>query len=133
MPRNLAATLALTALTALAASSRAAPQPEKASSSRALPLEAARAAAKGAAPAAPRADGEAIRAGVRAKLAGDSRFARLRKVEVDSEKGLVTLSGSVATKADRAAAGELVSSVKGVLMIYNELEVEHSSRADRAQ
>jgi osmotically-inducible protein OsmY len=69
------------------------------------------------------ADSTMIAAKIKANLAKEVRFSNLTAVKVDSVKGRVTLSGQVATKADRAAAGELASSVQGVAIVYNELEV----------
>jgi osmotically-inducible protein OsmY len=46
-------------------------------------------------------------------------------VKVNPANGVVTLSGRVATDADREVAGKLASSVKGVAMIYNEIQVEN--------
>ncbi|HTS01918.1 MAG TPA: BON domain-containing protein [Thermoanaerobaculia bacterium] len=88
----------------------------------------AQTASPGAAHASPKPDDASLRAAVVARLVGDARFARIRKIDVDPAKGLVTLTGMVPTAADRAAAGELVSGVKGVQIIYNELEVEHAGR-----
>ncbi len=75
----------------------------------------------------PKRDGADMEIAVKAKLERDARFSRVAKVEVNPAKGLVRLSGRVANEADRSAAGKLVSSVKGVAMIYNELEVENGS------
>jgi osmotically-inducible protein OsmY len=68
-----------------------------------------------------------IAASVKAKLTMEVRFANLTAVKVDSARGRVTLSGQVATHADRAAAGELASSVRDVV-VYNELEVRPACR-----
>lgn len=74
-----------------------------------------------------RADSTDIEA-LRAKFANDARFSKLKGVDVDPRRGVLTLSGQVSTKADRADAGALASSVKGVAIVYNELEVERTPR-----
>ena len=71
-----------------------------------------------------RVDTEEIRKALQAKLSGDARFSRVSNVKVDPANGVVTLTGRVATEADRDAVGKLVSSVKGVAMIYNEIQPE---------
>lgn len=74
-----------------------------------------------------RADSTDIEA-LRARFARDARFSKLKGVDVDPRRGVVILSGQVATQADRADAGALASSVKGVAIVYNELEVESTPR-----
>ena len=61
---------------------------------------------------------------LQAKLSRDARFSTVQSVKVNPANGVVTLSGRVATDADREAAGKLASFVKGVAMIYNEIQVE---------
>ena len=61
---------------------------------------------------------------LQAKFFGDSRFSTGTSVKVNPANGVVTLSGRVATDGDRDVAGMLASSVKGVAMIYNEIQVE---------
>ena len=124
MSRVIVAALTLTVLASLRASSQPAPSSKVASAEFKLPTEAGRFSAnKTAMSVRADADGTVIKAAVTARLKGDVRFARLTKIVINPARGLVTLSGHVDTEADRAAAGELVSSVKGVLWIYNELEV----------
>lgn len=65
---------------------------------------------------------------LKAELAKDARFSKLTKVTVNPTSGVVTLSGQVPSESDRADAGRLTSSVKGVAMIYNELQVETATR-----
>jgi osmotically-inducible protein OsmY len=62
---------------------------------------------------------------LQAKLFRDARFSTVTSVKVNPANGVVTLSGRVATDADREVAGKLASSVKGVAMIYNEIQVEN--------
>ena len=126
MSRVIVAVLTLTVMASLRASSQSVPASKLASVDLKLPSEIGRLSANETALSVKAdADGTTTRAAVKARLKGDVRFARLTKIVVNPARGLVTLSGRVDTKADRAAAGLLVSSVKGVLLIYNELEVEH--------
>ncbi len=71
-----------------------------------------------------RVDTDEIKRALQAKLSGDARFSKVSNVKVDPANGIVTLTGRVATEADRDAAGKLVSSVKGVAVIYNEIQPE---------
>jgi osmotically-inducible protein OsmY len=61
---------------------------------------------------------------LQAKFFRDARFSTGTSVKVNPANGVVTLSGRVATDADLEVAGKLASSVKGVAMIYNEIQVE---------
>lgn len=74
-----------------------------------------------------RADGADIEA-LKAKLAQERRFSKLTKVIVNPSNGVVTLKGQVPSESDRDEAGRLASSVRGVAMIYNELQVETATR-----
>lgn len=65
-----------------------------------------------------------IRRALEAKLSRDARFSTITAVKVDPASGIVTLSGTVPTEADRDAVGKLASSVPGVSMIYNEIQPE---------
>lgn len=70
------------------------------------------------------ADDAGIKVAVKAKLAADVRFSTLTNVEVNSTNGVVTLAGQVGSAADREAAAQLARSVKGVVRVNNELQVE---------
>lgn len=80
------------------------------------------------APGRARVDDVALRSGVSASLSKDADLARLAKVDVDPSTGVVTLSGSVPTQADREKAGRLACAVKGVGVVYNDLEVRRAKR-----
>ncbi|MEO8053731.1 MAG: BON domain-containing protein [Acidobacteriota bacterium] len=69
-------------------------------------------------------DDAGIKVAVKAKLASDVRFSTLTNVAVNSTNGVVTLAGQVGSEADREAAGQLARSVKGVVRVNNELQVE---------
>jgi osmotically-inducible protein OsmY len=87
----------------------------------AQPLTARKAEAK-------KVDPVEIRKALLAKLSRDARFSTVTTVTVDPVNGTVTLSGRVATEADRDAVGKLTSSVPGVSMIYNEIQPEKPER-----
>lgn len=65
---------------------------------------------------------------LKAKLSREARFSKLTKVTVDPKSGVLILSGQVPSESDRADAGKLASSVEGVAVIYNELQVETATR-----
>ncbi len=70
----------------------------------------------------------ALENGVKNALAQDGHLARLAKVGVDPSTGVVTISGRVPTKGDLEKAGRLVCAVKGVEIVYNDLEVRRVER-----
>ncbi len=74
------------------------------------------------------ADDAGIKISVKAKLAADVRFSTLTNIEVNSTNGVVTLSGQVKNAADRDAAAELARTVKGVVKVNNELQIESPPR-----
>ncbi|HSB64649.1 MAG TPA: BON domain-containing protein [Thermoanaerobaculia bacterium] len=67
-----------------------------------------------------------IQEALEANFARDRRLSTVTSVKVNPTNGVVTLSGLVPTDVEREAAGKLASSVKGVAMIYNEIQVENS-------
>ncbi len=71
-----------------------------------------------------RGDTAEIQRALQATLARDGRLSSVTSVKVNPANGIVTLSGRVATEAEREAAGKLASSVKGVAVIYNEIQPE---------
>ena len=75
-----------------------------------------------------RVDEAALTAALRAKLAKEARIASVTNVTVDPATGIVTLSGRVASPEDREIAGRLACSVKGVSIVYNELQVRRAIR-----
>lgn len=75
-----------------------------------------------------------VRAALADAFANDARFADRVDVAVSAARGVVTLSGVVATAADVEEAAKLASSVPGVAVLYNLLEVENGARpASRAE
>ena len=65
-------------------------------------------------------DNEALEQDVQQKLATEPA---LKGVQVEAKKGAVTLSGTVASKADRKHAEELAKSVPGVKKVHSKLKV----------
>ena len=65
-------------------------------------------------------DDSAITAKVKTTFAKDPEVSAL-KVHVDTEKGVVTLSGKVKTEQERAKAAELARSTAGVRAVNNNL------------
>jgi hyperosmotically inducible protein len=61
---------------------------------------------------------------VKSKLVADVRLSTLTSINVDSNDGVVTLSGSVPTAADKQKAETVALSVDGVRKVVNNLEVK---------
>jgi osmotically-inducible protein OsmY len=68
-------------------------------------------------------DAAALQSSLKVTLAQDARLADVAGVEVDARTGVVTLSGRVETVEDRESAGRLACAVKGVTVVYNEIDV----------
>ena len=64
----------------------------------------------------------AVEAGVKARLAADP-VVHSRQIDVDSHKGIVTLSGRVDTREERQHAMQVAASTEGVLRVIDHLEV----------
>jgi len=64
----------------------------------------------------------AVEAGVKARLAADP-VVHSRQIDVDSHKGVVTLSGRVDTREERQHAMQVAASTEGVLRVIDHLEV----------
>lgn len=69
-------------------------------------------------------DDAGIKTSVKAKLAADVRLSTLTNVEVNSTNGVVTLAGQVPTEDDRRQAEAVARSVKGVVRVNNNLQVD---------
>jgi len=69
-----------------------------------------------------------ISTAVQAKLTSD-RVSQFLHVNVTTERGIVTLSGMVATKAQRGQAERLARQVKGVLKVKNILQIKNHPTA----
>jgi osmotically-inducible protein OsmY len=68
-------------------------------------------------------DDAKITASVKAKLAGE-KMATLTKVDVDTNKGTVYLSGNVDNETTKTRASELAHQVAGVRDVVNNLKVQ---------
>ncbi len=68
-------------------------------------------------------DDSAVTAGVKAALLADAGLSTVT-IGVDTQKGVVTLSGTVDTDALKAKAGEIAKGVKGVKSVVNNLTVK---------
>jgi hyperosmotically inducible periplasmic protein len=68
-------------------------------------------------------DDTKITAAVKTKLAGE-RVATLTKIDVDTNKGTVYLTGNVEDAAMKARATELAREVSGVRDVVNNLKVQ---------
>ena len=68
-------------------------------------------------------DDAAITTKVKYELAEDVKFGTLKTVQVDTNNGVVTLTGKVHTKGEKKHAGVLARKVKGVAKVRNMLSV----------
>jgi hypothetical protein len=71
-------------------------------------------------------DDAGIKTSVKAKLAADVRFSTLTAVSVDVTNGIVTLAGPVHSSDEKQKIEEAARSVKGVVGVTNNLQVEPS-------
>jgi len=69
-------------------------------------------------------DDTAIKTSVKAKLAADVQLSTLTNIEVNSTNGIVTLAGKVHNPDEKRFAEQVTKSVKGVVKVNNELQVE---------
>ncbi|HTO87465.1 MAG TPA: BON domain-containing protein [Thermoanaerobaculia bacterium] len=69
-------------------------------------------------------DDAAIKTSVKAKLASDVRLSTLTNIEVNSTNGVVTLAGQVHNPDEKKLAETIAKSVKGVVKVNNDLQVE---------
>jgi osmotically-inducible protein OsmY len=65
----------------------------------------------------------AITSAVKTKLLADARVSGL-KIDVDTSKGVVTLTGNVANQTEKAAALDLAKSTKGVTRVVDKLTIK---------
>lgn len=64
-----------------------------------------------------------ITAAVQTKLTGE-KLANFARIDVDTERGMVNLSGVVPSQADKDKAGTLARGVDGVRGVNNNLQVQ---------
>jgi len=74
-------------------------------------------------------DDKAITTQIQAKLFDDS-ILKMRDIHVASDKGTVTLTGTVPTQLEKAAAERIAGQAEGVKGIVNELVVSSASTAE---
>ena len=68
-------------------------------------------------------DDATITTKVKYELAEDVKFGTLKSVQVDTNRGEVTLTGKVHSKQEKTHAGVLARKVKGVAKVHNMLSV----------
>jgi hyperosmotically inducible protein len=68
-----------------------------------------------------------ITASVQSKLTAD-RISNFSRVDVDTERGVVNLSGVVPSAEQKSRAEELARQVNGVTRINNNLQIQSSNR-----
>jgi osmotically-inducible protein OsmY len=68
-------------------------------------------------------DDAAITAAVKSKLAGE-KISTVTRIDVDTNRGVVALNGTVKTVTERARAEELARQVKGVRDVVNNLRIQ---------
>ena len=73
------------------------------------------------------ASNAALTTKVKSALAADSGLGTMTSIDVDSDKGVVTLKGKVDSAAAKKKAEEIAKKVEGVKSVKNELRVEKSS------
>ncbi|HEV2234765.1 MAG TPA: BON domain-containing protein [Terriglobia bacterium] len=76
-------------------------------------------------------DDKAIVSEIQSKLFQDSAL-KTRDIHVDSNKGVVVLTGTVATDLEKAGAERLASQASGVKQVENQLTVSSSTTAQAA-
>jgi hyperosmotically inducible protein len=72
-----------------------------------------------------------ISTAVQTKLTGD-RVSNFARVDVDTERGVVQLSGVVPSSEQKSRAEELTRQVNGVRRVNNNLQVQASHDSDRS-
>ena len=68
-------------------------------------------------------DDAAITTKVKYELAEDVQFGTLKTVQVDTDRGVVTLTGNVHSNREKAHAGLAADRVDGVVKVHNMLSV----------
>jgi hyperosmotically inducible protein len=71
-----------------------------------------------------RIDDTNITAAVNAKLATGNKASTLRRIDVDTVSGVVSLNGVVASDQERKRAEQLAAQVGGVKRVINNLQVQ---------
>jgi len=71
-------------------------------------------------------DDTVITTQVKTKLATDQAASTLTKIDVDTNRGTVSLNGNVESAAEKQRAAELARQVEGVKEVINNLQVQAS-------
>ena len=71
-------------------------------------------------------DDAGLKTSIKAKLASDVRFSTLTAVSVDVTNGIVTLAGPVHSDEEKQKIEETVRTIKGVVNVNNNLQIEAS-------
>ena len=74
-------------------------------------------------------DDAAINSRVQGKLTGD-KLSNFSRIDVDTDRGIVTLSGVVLTAEEKTRATELTRQVSGVTNVYNNLQIQTMSMSN---
>jgi hyperosmotically inducible periplasmic protein len=74
-------------------------------------------------------DDASISSRVQGKLTGDT-LSNFSRIDVDTDRGVVTLSGVVNTTEDKARATELARQVSGVTGVNNNLQIQTTSMSN---
>jgi hyperosmotically inducible protein len=74
-------------------------------------------------------DDASISSRVQGKLTGDT-LSNFSRIDVDTDRGVVTLSGVVNTTEDKARATELARQVSGVTKVNNNLQIQTTSMSN---
>jgi osmotically-inducible protein OsmY len=72
-----------------------------------------------------------ISTAVQTKLTGE-RVSNFTRVDVDTERGIVQLSGVVPSLEQKSRAEELAKQVNGVRQVKNNLQIQTSQDSDRS-
>jgi len=68
---------------------------------------------------------------VQAKLTSD-QVSNFPRIDVDTDRGVVNLSGVVETETQRAQAAHLAKQVRGVVMVNNNLQIQNRPPGQRS-
>ncbi|HKQ33670.1 MAG TPA: BON domain-containing protein [Nitrospiraceae bacterium] len=74
-------------------------------------------------------DDAAINSRVQGKLTGD-KLSNFSRIDADTDRGIVTLSGVVLTAEEKTRATELTRQVSGVTNVYNNLQIQTMSTSN---
>jgi len=70
-------------------------------------------------------DDATITASVQGKLTAD-KMSNFSRIDVDTDRGVVTLNGVVRSNDEKARAADLARQVSGVMKVHNNLQIQSS-------